>query len=58
MGEGGEEAEEVKTVRQGHVGSREDFIKMEEITAISFADGTDEGAKKKRRPEGMEFVDL
>lgn len=39
------------------MGSREDFIKMKEITAISFADRTDEGAKK-RRLEGMEFVDL
>lgn len=35
---------------------KKDFIKMEEITAISFADRTDEGAKKRRLER--EFVDL
>lgn len=32
---------------EGQVRSREDLIKMEEIAAISFADETDEGGKKK-----------
>lgn len=36
---------------EGQVGSREDLIKMDEITAISYAEGTDEG-KNKTASEG------